>query len=45
MPGKESNAIELSKHDHREVESMFKQFDAENESAANPRSPSTSASA
>src|SRR5690242_6022407 len=32
MPGKESNAIELLKHDHREVESMFKQFDAEDES-------------
>lgn len=36
MPGKESNAIELLKHDHREVESMFKQFDAEDE----PRSKS-----
>jgi hypothetical protein len=32
MAGKESNAIELLKHDHREVESMFKQFDAEDES-------------
>lgn len=32
MAGKESNAIELLKHDHREVESMFKQFDAEEES-------------
>lgn len=32
MPGKESNAIELLKHDHREVESMFKQFDAEEDS-------------
>lgn len=29
MAGKESNAIELLKHDHREVDSMFKQFDAE----------------
>ena len=29
---KESNAIELLKHDHREVESMFKQLDAEEES-------------
>lgn len=32
MAGKESNAIELLKHDHREVESMFKQFDAEDAS-------------
>ena len=32
MAGKESNAIELLKHDHREVESMFKQFDAEDDS-------------
>ena len=32
MAGKESNAIELLKHDHREVESMFKQFDAESDS-------------
>jgi hypothetical protein len=31
MVGKESNAIELLKHDHREVDSMFKQFDAEEE--------------
>jgi hypothetical protein len=31
MAGKESNAIELLKHDHREVDSMFKQFDAEDE--------------
>lgn len=29
---KDSNAIELLKHDHREVESMFKQLDAEDES-------------
>jgi hypothetical protein len=29
---KESNAIELLKHDHREVESLFKQLDAEEES-------------
>lgn len=29
---KDSNAIELLKHDHREVESMFKQLDGEDES-------------
>lgn len=32
MVGKESNAIELLKHDHREVDSMFKQFEAEDQS-------------
>ncbi|HET9836414.1 MAG TPA: hemerythrin domain-containing protein [Rhodanobacteraceae bacterium] len=31
MVGKESNAIELLKHDHREVDSMFKQFESEDE--------------